>query len=196
MDIKQITNHLWPIVLLITGITTLQVYSQPANLVLQDTTIASVAHFAARNSITAGRNVTITNSGDVTFRTGGYVYFKPGSGNIVIIQGGKLRTILDTTLTSVRPLETPLPATFNLQQNYPNPFNPSTSIRFAVKEKSHVLLSVFNLLGQSVANLVNQELPTGEYEVSFSPNAVASGVYVYRMTADGFVESRTMLLLK
>ncbi|MBU2524936.1 T9SS type A sorting domain-containing protein [Patescibacteria group bacterium] len=189
----SITKLLQAIILLITGIPMLQVYAQPANLVLQDTTITAIGSFVARNSIVAGPNFTIAGTGDATFVTGGFIYFRP---RIAVIQGGQLRTISDPTLLDVRTLESPIPAKFSLQQNYPNPFNPSTNIRFTVKEKSHISLVVLNLLGQSVATLVNEELPAGEYEASFSPNDLASGVYVYRMATNGFIQSRGMLLLK
>lgn len=88
------------------------------------------------------------------------------------------------------------PLVYRLDQNYPNPFNPSTKIRFALKERSQVRLIVYNVLGQVVATLVNEELPVGEHFASFSPNGLASGVYLYRVTANEFVQSRGMLLLK
>jgi hypothetical protein len=193
MEIKQPVNHLRSTLLLITSITTLRVYSQPANLVLRDTIIVSAGDFVARNSITAGPNFRIAATGDAIFRTGGNIYFKP---RIAVARGGKFRTVSDHTLVSVRAWDTVIPVKFALQQNYPNPFNPSTNIRFAVKEKSHVSIIVFDMLGRWVATLVNQELPAGEYETRFSPNALASGLYVYRMTTNGFIESRRMLLLK
>lgn len=88
------------------------------------------------------------------------------------------------------------PTEYRLDQNYPNPFNPTTAIRFAVKERSHLILVVFNVLGQTVTTLVNEELAAGEYEARFSPIGLASGLYVYRITTNGFVQSRRMLLLK
>ena len=94
----SIIKHFGRIILLITGILVSQADGQPANLVLQDTTIATVAIFAAGNSITAGPNFTIAGTGDATFVTGGFIYLRPG---IVIIQGGKLRTIIGRTVTSV-----------------------------------------------------------------------------------------------
>jgi len=99
-------------------------------------------------------------------------------------------------LTPVEEFSDLTPTEYRIDQNYPNPFNPSTIIRFAVKERSHVSLVVFNLLGQTVSTLVNGELPAGEYETRFSPSGLASGLYVYRITTNGFVQSRRMLLLK
>jgi hypothetical protein len=190
----SITAHQRVLSLLIAAIPMFQVYAQvPQDTVLQNTTIQSTANVFARNSITAGPNFAISTTGDLTLHTGRYIYFRNG---ITITQGGKLHTIRDPSLTSVRTIENTIPANFSLQQNYPNPFNPSTNIRFAMKEKSHVSLVVLNLLGQTVATLVNETLPAGEYEVLFSTSGLASGLYLYRMTANAFTRSRTMLLLK
>ena len=102
-------------------------------------------------------------------------------------------------IISVEELPNPIPLEYKLEQNYPNPFNPSTTIRFAVKERSKVELVIFNLLGESIATLVNEELDAGWYEAHFSAPAtggLASGVYVYRIIANQFVQSHKMLLLK
>jgi hypothetical protein len=190
----SVTKQLRGIILLTTCIPVLQVYTQPADTVLQNITVATKAIVEASNSITAGPNFTIAGTGDVTFVTDGLVYFRP---RVVIIQGGKLR-VGDSTLVvgDVRTLQAPIPTEFSLHQNYPNPFNPSTNIGFAVKEKSHVSLIVYNLLGQPVAALVNEDLLAGEYEAPFSSNGLASGVYFYRLVAGPFVETKKMLLLR
>jgi len=92
---------------------------------------------------------------------------------------------------------------FSLSQNYPNPFNPSTIIRFSLPAgrqelpmNSFVTLKVYNLLGQEVATLVNEQKPAGNYEVKFDASNLASGVYVYRLNAGDFTASQKMLLLK
>jgi hypothetical protein len=95
-----------------------------------------------------------------------------------------------------------LPTEFALEQNYPNPFNPSTIVRFDVPKKSHVKLEVFNVLGQKVTTLVNEEKAPNSYEVpwdglSEGGNQVASGIYFYRLTAgDNVVMTKKMMLLK
>lgn len=99
-------------------------------------------------------------------------------------------------LTPLEEITRAIPFEYRLDQNYPNPFNPTTMIRFAVKERSHITLVVFNVLGQAVSTLVNEELSAGEYETRFSPSGLASGLYFYRITANGFVQSRRMLLIK
>lgn len=94
-----------------------------------------------------------------------------------------------------------VPAEFNLAQNYPNPFNPSTVISYTVPKESFVTLKVYNLLGQEVASLVNEEQPSGSYKVDFSASGISgtnltSGVYLYTLTAGSFVQTRKMMLLK
>ncbi len=85
---------------------------------------------------------------------------------------------------------------FALQQNYPNPFNPSTKIKFSIPEQSQVKLEIFNVLGQRVKTLVNQELTKGVYEREFDGSRLSSGVYIYRIEAGKYTESRKMMLLK
>jgi len=76
-----------------------------------------------------------------------------------------------------------IPGEFQLQQNYPNPFNPSTTIRYGLPQRSHVTLTIFNVLGQQVAQLVNEDKEAGYHEVKFDGKNLASGVYLYRMQA-------------
>ena len=86
-----------------------------------------------------------------------------------------------------------LPVSFALEQNFPNPFNPSTTIRYALPRRSHVILEVFTTLGQSVTTLFTGEQEAGYHEVRFDGNSLVSGVYFYRIRAGDFV--RTMKLL-
>lgn len=88
------------------------------------------------------------------------------------------------------------PSNYELGQNYPNPFNPSTSIRFALPAKSFVSLKVFNVIGQEVATLVNDELNAGAYSYNFDAKGLTSGIYFYKLTAGNFTETRKMNLLK
>ena len=88
------------------------------------------------------------------------------------------------------------PEAYALMQSYPNPFNPSTTIRYALPVRSHVTLTVFNTLGQAVAELVNGDIDAGYHEVKFDARNLASGVYYYRLTAGDFVEARKLSLVK
>jgi hypothetical protein len=89
-----------------------------------------------------------------------------------------------------------VPSSYILNQNYPNPFNPTTVIIYQVPAVSNVRLSVFDMLGREVALLVNEKKGAGRYEVKFDAAGLASGVYLYRLTAGGFVQSRKMLLVR
>lgn len=88
------------------------------------------------------------------------------------------------------------PLSFELKQNYPNPFNPSTLIRYHLQHGAQVNLSVYDVSGQRVQTLVNGWLNAGEQQTRFEANDLASGIYYYRLTANGKGLSRRMLLLK
>jgi hypothetical protein len=89
-----------------------------------------------------------------------------------------------------------LPTTFELQQNYPNPFNPSTAIRYALPRESHVKLVVYNLVGEQVKVLVDEQQNAGYHTATFSASDLPSGMYVYWLSAGGTAMSRKMLLVK
>ena len=90
--------------------------------------------------------------------------------------------------------------TFKLDANYPNPFNPTTTISFSIPERALVTLKVYDILGNEVAALVNEEKPAGEYEVefnsSFGNRHLVSGIYFYTLTSGSFTQSRKMMLIK
>ncbi len=89
-----------------------------------------------------------------------------------------------------------VPQTFRLSQNYPNPFNPATKIDYSIAKAGVVTIKVYNTLGQEVATLVNEYLAPGHYQTTFDATHLASGVYIYKMTAGGYAESKRMLFLK
>ena len=89
-----------------------------------------------------------------------------------------------------------LPVNFELHQNYPNPFNPSTVIDFELPANTEVSLEVYNMLGQRVATLVNQQKPAGRHQVSFDASSLSSGIYIYRIATGEFVRTRKMMLMK
>jgi photosystem II stability/assembly factor-like uncharacterized protein len=89
-----------------------------------------------------------------------------------------------------------VPLTFNLGQNYPNPFNPSTQIKFNVPEAANVKLSVYNILGQEVAVLIDRDMTAGQHEVTFNASSLPSGAYLYKLQQGSSVMIKKMLLLK
>jgi photosystem II stability/assembly factor-like uncharacterized protein len=92
--------------------------------------------------------------------------------------------------------ETRIPTTFFLSQNYPNPFNPSTVIRYGLPQNSHVVLEVFDALGRSVARLIDGMEEAGIKEIAFDGSTLASGVYLYRLSAGDFVDVQRFVLMK
>jgi hypothetical protein len=94
-------------------------------------------------------------------------------------------------------VELSVPLTFGLSQNYPNPFNPTTTINFQIAEPVNVTLTIYNALGAEVAVLINNQFTTpGQHTAQFNASKLASGTYVYRLTAGSFVETRKMILMK
>ncbi len=89
-----------------------------------------------------------------------------------------------------------IPTNFALYQNYPNPFNPTTTITYDIPLRANVKLTIYNVLGQKVAILVDEVQEPGRYNVTFNANDLPSGVYFYRLEADKFVQMRKMLLVK
>jgi 5'-nucleotidase len=89
-----------------------------------------------------------------------------------------------------------IPAEFRLEQNYPNPFNPSTSIQYSVSSRQFVSLKVYDILGNEIATLENEEKPAGTYELTWYAAGFPSGVYFYQLNAGVFVNTKKMLLVK
>jgi hypothetical protein len=88
------------------------------------------------------------------------------------------------------------PLTFNLVQNYPNPFNPSTNINYSIPEAGNIRLSVYNIVGEEVAVLVDGFSQAGFFEVSFNASNLPSGVYMYKLQSANSVQTKKMMLLK
>jgi hypothetical protein len=89
-----------------------------------------------------------------------------------------------------------LPAAFRLDQNFPNPFNPSTMISYQLPVAGNVRLTVYDLMGKEVATLVNERKEAGRYQVTFNAVGVASGIYLCRIQAGGFVQTTKMTLVR
>jgi hypothetical protein len=85
---------------------------------------------------------------------------------------------------------------YALEQNYPNPFNPTTTIKYQIPTSGNVSITVYDILGNEVANLVDGYLETGKYEVDFDASLLASGVYIYRLNVNDFINVKKMVLLR
>ena len=89
-----------------------------------------------------------------------------------------------------------LPNDISIKQNFPNPFNPSTRIKYAIDGRRFVTLKVYDILGNEIATLINEEKSAGHYEVKFNGNGLPSGVYFYELKAGSFIQTKKMVLLK
>ncbi|MHB1685941.1 MAG: S8 family serine peptidase [Ignavibacteriaceae bacterium] len=110
----------------------------------------------------------------------------------------KARLKYRSILTGINNDNNNVPLTFNLSQNYPNPFNPSTTINFQLAKSGHVSLKVYDILGNQVADLVEEDKPAGNYSVQFFAGSkrLSSGIYFYRLVTPGFVDTKKMVYLK
>jgi len=118
---------------------------------------------------------------------------------ILLIDGPDIEHFLqfgNFTTTSVDKIDDLIPANYSLSQNYPNPFNPSTKITFSLTNTEHVVLRIFNVLGQQVDVLVDNEFEFGTYEVEFDASQLSSGIYFYTLEAGSFSETKKMMLMK
>ncbi|MFH1197858.1 MAG: T9SS type A sorting domain-containing protein [bacterium] len=104
--------------------------------------------------------------------------------------------VMSDNISFITPVENLLPEEFSLEQNFPNPFNPSTTIRISVPEPSFVIIKLYDILGAEISTLLYGELNTGVYDLRFDAYNLASGIYIYRMTAGSYIETRKMNLLK
>ncbi|MEJ2104864.1 MAG: T9SS type A sorting domain-containing protein, partial [Ignavibacteriaceae bacterium] len=81
-------------------------------------------------------------------------------------------------------------------QNWPNPFNSSSVIRYAVPQSSNVIIKVYDILGNEIETLVNEEKPVGTYEITWTAVNLPSGAYFYQLKADDFIQTKKMMLIK
>ena len=99
-------------------------------------------------------------------------------------------------VTNLNISENRQPESFKLFQNYPNPFNPGTTISYTLPNSGNVTLKIYDILGDEVAILINEEKPAGNYEVEFNGNGLVSGIYFYQLKAGEFVQTKKMILMK
>ena len=120
-----------------------------------------------------------------------------GSGLNERLKAGEEVTISNSSINKLMVLGDVIPATYSLDQNYPNPFNPSTKIEFSIPEDvNNVTLTIYNALGQRVAELVNSKMEAGKYSYVWNARDVATGLYIYELRTDKFVSVKKMMLLK
>ena len=123
---------------------------------------------------------------------------------VVAVEGGAEVVWYENLIpVSVEDVPSSIPTGFELYQSYPNPFNPTTKIKYQIPEKSFVTIKVYDVLGNEIATLVNEEKPVGTYEITWYADKLPSGVYFYRLQAvptgrqvGSFVKTKKMVLLR
>ena len=115
-----------------------------------------------------------------------------GFGSWSIIRQFSTASVQNTPTES----ENELPGSVALDQNYPNPFNPTTTISFEIPAPEHVSLSIFDMTGRKVADLISRTLSSGRHEIRWDASGFSSGVYLYRLRAGAVIRTKTLLLMK
>ncbi len=166
------------------------------DLVLQDTTITTTTTFSA-NSIAAGPNFTIASNGDVILSAETVAVIP----QFFVVQGGKLQVVSGAPPVSVETEDPIIPDEFIVHQNFPNPFNPETEIRFALTRDSHVVINIYNTLGQQLDTLIDTQYAAGFHSVRWdgkdrNGRPVSSGVYLYQIQAGAFSQVKKMSLIR
>jgi hypothetical protein len=144
-------------------------------------------------------------------------FLTPGKTDLFVIYMGDVwKRPYNGMITSVKQTDNEIPSSFMLRQNYPNPFNPSTTISFSIpqvmvrqahhdnadvipslsRDEVHVTLKVYDVLGREVATLVNDNLGAGSYSYNFDASKLTSGVYLYKLQAGKYSETKKMILMK
>jgi hypothetical protein len=155
-------------------------------------------HFTVLNWSAGSGAIVIDTSERAEYASTEYIFLPAGGSPYDPVWKGPI------TITSSAVNESDLsniPNSFELEQNFPNPFNPTTKIKFGLPTKSHVRLTVYNLLGQEIVTLVDEELSAGTHTTEWdgrdrSQTEVASGIYFYKLIAADFVDTKKMMLIK
>jgi hypothetical protein len=151
---------------------------------LDSKSFETIGHVKGNGTTTEKNDYSYT---DNTLKTSGMVYYR-------------LKQIdLDGTVSYSTLLEvdfSALPSEFSLSQNYPNPFNPSTTIKFALPKQAAVTLKIYDALGSEVETVVNQTMDAGYHRIEWNAGKYASGMYIYRLTADNYTSVKKMMILK
>ena len=167
---------------------------------------SGIARFTTDGGLSWAEDTAVTNL--LNGRTVNAIYRGEGENSAVIVGESNMLIVMtpDSTLLSAGDEEIENPNDYNLSYNYPNPFNPTTKIQYTIPPAGNPLLGgargglitlkVYDILGNEVATLVNEEKTAGEYEVEFNAYGLPSGIYFYRLTAGEFTETKKLVLMK
>lgn len=208
IDDQSINNHVW--VATVANVTKymkerdsyftnlVSATSDKIQIELSDTLDNAIYNFPITADIIVPDNwneITLIQGSTTSF----YNSFFDGINFIVrvqVIPDAGMIELYNSHLTSVESIAEILPDDFILHQNYPNPFNPSTKIKFDLKNRSHVELSIFDMLGREITKLVDSEFESGAHEVIFDPKELASGIYFYKILVGNKQEVKKLILSK
>jgi hypothetical protein len=125
-----------------------------------------------------------------------YSFYGLSKDNVGNVEATMPEVVFASGTTSVKPIDDTIPVKYSLEQNFPNPFNPSTTIEFSIPVAGSVSLKIYNVLGQEVITLVNEELKAGNYKTLWYAKNISSGIYFYRLETNNFSQTKKLLLLK
>ncbi|PIP69109.1 hypothetical protein CO033_00450 [Candidatus Nomurabacteria bacterium CG_4_9_14_0_2_um_filter_32_10] len=162
------------------GLGNLNNISLPANNNSMFKKMENKIYFAGSNAIIPGNPILVTTVPITLTGT---------------VNEGRPISVSISSPTDVEENET-IPTEFALSQNYPNPFNPSTTINYKIPTNYFVNLKIYDILGNEIAILVNEEKTAGSYSVNFNATNLPSGTYIYKITAGNFIETKKMVLMK
>ena len=159
----------------------------------------TVAQLRIPRSILATGGMELTSSANIIVGTVGQPLIGVAGGSAHILNGGFWYAQANAMIVHITPPRTDVgnqPKEYALYNNYPNPFNPATTLEYTLMSPGEVSLIIYNLLGQEITTLVSEVQQAGYHKVVWDAANMASGVYLYRLRAGDFVQTRKMLLLK
>jgi hypothetical protein len=171
--------------------------SASANDLQVQITVSGTSGTVAGELVDGSGTVVAVNNGT---NSNPFTLTAPGPGEYTVNAGHKSPLVWDSasvniTLTGVNENQNH-PLEYKLYSNYPNPFNPSTTIRYSIPEASFTSIKIYDVIGNEVSSLVNENKPAGFYEVKFNASNLSSGIYFYTIQAGSFKETKKMILLK
>jgi tyrosinase len=179
-------------------------YAEDGLVLLDQYETSGTNDYRYTGKIKAEDDFVVKNGSDVTFIAGEEIVLGP---EFQVEAGGEFYAEVNPDVGNIAakqrsglaegpPIQEETPKNYSLAQNYPNPFNPATVIPYELPVAGHVTLEVFDMLGRRVAVLVDEAVSAGRHEVRFDAGSLSSGVYIYRITAGDYVQSRQMVLVK
>lgn len=155
---------------------------------------------SGQTTVLAGTGATGQTNGNASVATfngpNGIVASLGGDSLFISDYNARSLRVISNVTVGIANVSSYTPTDFILSQNYPNPFNPVTKISFELRVKSDVTVKVYDILGNDLKTLVNENKSAGRYEVEFNGEGLSSGIYYYKLTAGDFSETKSMVLLK